>query len=71
MRDALADDSWRGITEANRADMLAAGIWGVPAFRVVSGGMPGQAQWGQDRLWVIEDDLHALATGKTPPASCA
>ncbi len=46
----LADDSWRATATANREALLAAGLWGVPSFRVA--GFP--AQWGQDRLWVIE-----------------
>ena len=50
---ALQDESWRAVAEANRADMLARGIWGVPSFRVDE----GATLWGQDRLWMIEQDL--------------
>jgi 2-hydroxychromene-2-carboxylate isomerase len=46
----LADESWRAAATENREALLAAGLWGVPSFRVA--GFP--AQWGQDRLWVIE-----------------
>ncbi len=52
---ALADDSWRKRVEANRAALLDAGLWGAPTFRV-SG---GPAHWGQDRLWMLEDDIKA------------
>lgn len=53
MQTALADESWREVAEANRADMLELGLWGVPSFRVND-----QATlWGQDRLWMLEDDL--------------
>lgn len=55
MASALKDDSWRAVAEANRADMLARGIWGVPSFRVND--MP--VLWGQDRLWMLEEDLLA------------
>lgn len=58
---ALADDSWRAVTEANRADMLEAGVWGVPSFRVVTQGVPGPAVWGQDRLWAVEQALLDVA----------
>ncbi len=58
VRAALADESWRAVAEANRADMFALGLWGVPSFQVDD--RPGW--WGQDRLWMIEDDLRA-ATG--------
>ncbi|MBY0519933.1 MAG: DsbA family protein [Sphingomonas sp.] len=61
VRAALADDSWRAVAEANRADMFALGLWGVPSFRVDD--RPGR--WGQDRLWMVEDDLRA-ATGLAP-----
>lgn len=61
MQAALTDGSWRAITEANRADMLAAGVWGVPSFRVVTDGTPGPAVWGQDRLWAVEQALLAAA----------
>ena len=50
---ALADDSWRAVATANRDEMLATGLWGVPSFRVND----GVARWGQDRLWLVEDDL--------------
>ena len=56
---ALADQSWRQVAEDNRQDMLAGGIWGVPSFRVND----GPILWGQDRLWMLEEDvLTALTT---------
>jgi len=48
--EGLADDRWRASATENREALLAAGLWGVPSFRVA--GFP--AQWGQDRLWVVE-----------------
>ena len=51
-RDLVGNDDWRAEAEANRAEMMDLGIWGVPSFRV------GQVStWGQDRLWLIEDEL--------------
>lgn len=47
---ALADQDWRAQAEANREEMLALGLWGVPSFRVDD----GPACWGQDRLWLVE-----------------
>ncbi len=52
---ALADESWRDRVETNRAALLDAGLWGAPSFRV--SGQP--AHWGQDRLWMLEDDIRA------------
>jgi 2-hydroxychromene-2-carboxylate isomerase len=43
------------VAEANRTDMLERGLWGVPSFRVND----GPAIWGQDRLWMVEQDLIA------------
>lgn len=50
---ALADASWREVAEANRAEMFSEGLWGVPSFRVDE----RPAHWGQDRMWLIEQDL--------------
>jgi 2-hydroxychromene-2-carboxylate isomerase len=57
---ALADESWRAVAEANREELFAAGLWGVPSFRV--GNLP--PHWGQDRLWAVEQDLAAIAEGR-------
>ncbi|WP_199556234.1 DsbA family protein [Sandaracinobacteroides hominis] len=57
VRAALADESWRPVAEANRAEMFAGGLWGVPSFRV--GDLP--SHWGQDRLWAVERDLRTRA----------
>lgn len=56
VQTALADDSWRAVAEANREEMFALGLWGVPSFRVA--GRP--PHWGQDRLWAVERDLAAI-----------
>ena len=61
---ALADPSWRAVAQANREELLAQGLWGVPSFRVND----RPAHWGQDRLWAIEEDLIA-ATGAPAVAS--
>ncbi len=58
---ALADSSWREVAAANREEMLALGLWGVPSFRVDE----APARWGQDRLWRVERDLIA-ATQAVP-----
>ena len=55
---ALADSGWRAEAEANRADLFARGLWGVPSFRLDE----GPAIWGQDRLWVLERDLIQVVT---------
>ena len=62
VRAALADDGWRAVAEANREEMLAGGLWGVPCLRVDDGPMV----WGQDRLWAIEETLRGLAPAVAP-----
>lgn len=54
---ALHDAGWRAVAEANRSEMFALGLWGVPSLRVGD-----CAVWGQDRLWAIEQ---ALLSGRT------
>ncbi len=54
---ALADESWKAVAEANREELFSLGLWGVPSFRVNS----NNAHWGQDRLWVIEQELQELS----------
>lgn len=60
---ALADSGWRSVAEANRADLFACGLWGVPSFRLDH----RAAVWGQDRLWMLERDLIQVVTA--PPGS--
>ena len=59
--DALQDESWRERATVHREELIATGLWGVPCFR--AGGLP--ALWGQDRLWMLEQDLLAM----TPEAA--
>jgi 2-hydroxychromene-2-carboxylate isomerase len=55
---ALADESWRPAAEANRQALFEAGLWGAPTYRMDG----GDAHWGQDRLWVLEEDLRRALT---------
>ena len=56
----LRDESWREAAEANRKALFDAGLWGAPTYRVNG----GEAHWGQDRLWALENDLlRAIAAG--------
>ena len=55
-KSVLGNEDWRTEAEANRAEMMDLGIWGVPSFRINE-----TITWGQDRLWVIEDALQKLS----------
>lgn len=57
-RGYLDDPAWREEAERNREELFDLGLWGVPSFRVGS-----VAAWGQDRLWVLEDEYRRLAGG--------
>ena len=61
------DDSWEALLEDNRQTMYAAGLWGVPSFRLLNpSGEPLLATWGQDRLWLV---AHTLRNALQPNAS--
>jgi 2-hydroxychromene-2-carboxylate isomerase len=58
------DDGWRAELEANRQALLELGLWGVPSFCLR--GPLGQAlfsTWGQDRLWLVETEIHRCLSG--------
>ena len=52
------DATWQAMLEANRLAMYAAGLWGVPSFRLLdASGSELLALWGQDRLWVLAQEI--------------
>ncbi len=51
-KSLLTDQSWRSWAENNRKAMYDCGLWGVPSFRYGA-----VSCWGQDRLWLIEDEV--------------
>lgn len=54
-KEHLDSPEWRPVAETNREAMFALGHWGVPCFRIGD-----VAVWGQDRLWVVEDELRRI-----------
>ena len=49
---------WETLLEDNVSDMLEAGLWGVPSFRVTGGKTEEPfCCWGQDRLWRVESEI--------------
>lgn len=57
-RAALADEAWKTDAADAAADLNAAGLWGVPSFRIGD-----YTTWGQDRLPYLVDRVreHRLA----------
>jgi len=57
-RKHLDTDAWRPQIEANRAEMSSLGLWGVPSYRLRGPeGAPDLCTWGQDRIWLIEEEI--------------
>ncbi len=56
-RNSMDNEDWEPLLESNVNDMLAAGLWGVPSFRVSGGDAPPFSCWGQDRLWLVETEI--------------
>lgn len=51
-RKELTNTEWQSVVEINRQEMFDCGLWGVPSFRVEE-----FSTWGQDRLWLVEQEL--------------
>ncbi len=50
----LDTPDWQEEVEANRGQLMAAGIWGVPGFRLLDEeGKEIFASWGRDRIWLL------------------
>ncbi|HUR40537.1 MAG TPA: DsbA family protein [Verrucomicrobiae bacterium] len=57
-RVRLDSRDWEPELERNVQDMIAAGSWGVPTLRLpASRGEAAFTVWGQDRLWLLEDEI--------------
>jgi 2-hydroxychromene-2-carboxylate isomerase len=57
-RKILDNRDWEAELETNVQDMIAAGAWGVPTFRLLAAAdAPEFTLWGQDRLWRIEEEI--------------
>ncbi len=55
-------DGWRAELEANREEMLAMGLWGVPSYRLRGpAGNPDFCTWGQDRIHQVETEIRLRA----------
>jgi 2-hydroxychromene-2-carboxylate isomerase len=53
-----ASDKWREELEENRRALFDGGLWGVPSFRILGDdGEPVFCTWGQDRIWLVEQEL--------------
>lgn len=54
----VGNSDWQEELEANRTELYQAGLWGVPAFRLLDEhGEQVLALWGQDRLWLFAREI--------------
>lgn len=51
-RSHLRDSDWSENVEGNRSALTGLGLWGVPSFR-----LGDTAFWGQDRLWLVDNQF--------------
>jgi len=59
-RRIVGSPGWEEQLERNRRAMYAAGLWGVPSFRLLDeAGEPLLALWGQDRLWLFAREIRS------------
>ena len=57
-RDIVGRPGWEAMLEENRLTMYESGLWGVPSFRLLDeSGVQLLALWGQDRLWLIAQEI--------------
>jgi 2-hydroxychromene-2-carboxylate isomerase len=57
-RRLVGRPGWEAMLEENRLAMYESGLWGVPSFRLLDEtGAQLLALWGQDRLWVIAQEI--------------
>ena len=49
---------WRKILENNLQEMYEGNCWGVPSFKLTDKNNKNPFyQWGQDRIWLIEEEI--------------
>lgn len=53
----LGNDRWRLEFEGNRVDLMTSGLWDTPTFKVIGGGAEDFVSHGQDRLWLVEEEI--------------
>lgn len=58
------DPTWESLLEDNRLVMYQSGLWGVPSFRLLNSDADTQlAVWGQDRLWLVAQEIKRMLGG--------
>ena len=59
-RDLIGTKDWEEKIEANRLQMMDAGLWGVPSYRLLDEkGEELFSCWGRDRIWLLAHEIQA------------
>jgi 2-hydroxychromene-2-carboxylate isomerase len=54
----LNNDRWKDLLDENLKNMYAGNSWGVPTLKLTNkDGSDPYYKWGQDRLWLIENEI--------------
>ena len=56
----LDSKDWESSFEKNRLAMYKVNCWGAPTFKLFHGRKNILSTWGQDRIWLIEEELKKL-----------
>ncbi len=65
-KNNLGNEGWQHILESNRNEMYAAGLWGVPSYRLIDkDGTSLLRAWGQDRLWILARTIELSLAGNS------
>ena len=51
---------WEAGFEQNRLDMYKVNCWGAPTFKLFHKNNNILSIWGQDRIWLVEEELKKL-----------
>jgi len=64
--EVVDNDDWREELENNRLVMYGElGQWGVPSYRILGPeGQPAWSTWGQDRIWLVAQELRERIAGR-------
>ncbi|MEM9335916.1 MAG: DsbA family protein, partial [Pseudomonadota bacterium] len=61
-KSRIGTPGWESLLEGNRLALRERGLWGVPSYRLLdTSGDPLLEVWGQDRLWVVAQQIRRYA----------
>ncbi len=59
----IGNTDWEAQMEDNRLQMMQAGLWGVPSYRLLDEkGEELFSCWGRDRIWLLAHEIQAALT---------